>query len=222
MRLPTAAGSDPVMVELAFVVFASFAWGVRGHFVSGRKFPTRMRVLAGVSILTFAYWLTAIFAHHVPMPRAAAAGALILCAQALFWATIHHTRQAGFGVAYSGEHPAAIEQGGPFALVRHPFYTSYALFWLATAISAGGWHWIPALMLVGLYVDLAWSEERAIRRSGLAGDYRRYRERTGMFLPRFRVRAPTPFAAPARATPRVSPRARVPPRSRVHPHHSGG
>ena len=73
---------------------------------------------------------------------------------------------------------------GPYRYVRHPFYSSYILGWLAAVIA------VPCLAtlviflgMTTIYWQAASSEERRFLASPLATDYERYRMHTGLFLP---------------------------------------
>jgi protein-S-isoprenylcysteine O-methyltransferase Ste14 len=75
---------------------------------------------------------------------------------------------------------------GPYRWVRHPFYGAVAMTVLALAIVAANW-----LLLLGgiavlslLVIRTRKEEEKLVERFG--DEYRRYMERTGRFLPRFR------------------------------------
>lgn len=75
---------------------------------------------------------------------------------------------------------------GPYRWVRHPFYSSWALVFLANSLVAANWY----LLLVVTLVLVLWvirtrkEEENLLLRFG--DDYRRYMERTGRFLPRIK------------------------------------
>jgi protein-S-isoprenylcysteine O-methyltransferase Ste14 len=69
--------------------------------------------------------------------------------------------------------------------VRHPFYASYLLTWLGGAIvSEQGWLFLAPLVMGAIYEHSARAEKAKFLRSALAGEYRRYMQRTGRFLPR--------------------------------------
>jgi len=74
---------------------------------------------------------------------------------------------------------------GPYRWVRHPFYDCAALFYLATLlISANAIFLViggPVVLLLGLRTRV---EERNLL-SRFGEDYRRYRDHTGRFFPRF-------------------------------------
>jgi protein-S-isoprenylcysteine O-methyltransferase Ste14 len=75
---------------------------------------------------------------------------------------------------------------GPYAWIRHPFYTSFLLGMFGALASAPQ----PGLVVTALYaaVILSWTaarEERRLSASAFGADYVAYIARTGRFLPRF-------------------------------------
>lgn len=74
---------------------------------------------------------------------------------------------------------------GPFSVVRHPFYLSYSLIWLANSLLFNSiFLWITLTYLVAFYLFSAKREEEAILRSNYAQDYQEYKRNVGMMLPR--------------------------------------
>jgi protein-S-isoprenylcysteine O-methyltransferase Ste14 len=82
--------------------------------------------------------------------------------------------------------PGAVCDKGPYHYVRHPFYVSYMMAFVAVAVA------FPSLVVsgvcllnIGLFVYMALDDERVLLASAIAVDYERYKMRVGMFLPRF-------------------------------------
>jgi protein-S-isoprenylcysteine O-methyltransferase Ste14 len=107
---------------------------------------------------------------------------------ALFASAIKATYRRRLSIAYNPDIPEFILQSGPFRLVRHPFYTSYLLFWLSLIVMQ------PSIVsasvtsvLFGFYLNAAKFEEAKFARSALASAYKGYAARTGMFVPRMSV-----------------------------------
>jgi protein-S-isoprenylcysteine O-methyltransferase Ste14 len=73
---------------------------------------------------------------------------------------------------------------GPYAWIRHPFYTGFALAMVANALAAANWFLFLAggLVFTLLVLRCRTEEENLIARFGDA--YRAYAMRTGRFLPR--------------------------------------
>jgi protein-S-isoprenylcysteine O-methyltransferase Ste14 len=73
--------------------------------------------------------------------------------------------------------------------MRHPFYASYVIFWLACALATQ--HVISVIVfltLSGIYTYSALREERALSSGPLRKDYIAYRETVGFFYPRLPLR----------------------------------
>jgi protein-S-isoprenylcysteine O-methyltransferase Ste14 len=74
---------------------------------------------------------------------------------------------------------------GPYRFVRHPFYVAFLLGMTAIAIVLANWLvlmiGIPAFVLLAIRSH----KEEANLLARFGDDYRRYRERTGAFVPRF-------------------------------------
>jgi protein-S-isoprenylcysteine O-methyltransferase Ste14 len=95
--------------------------------------------------------------------------------------------------------PVSIVTTGAYRLVRHPFYVSFLLGVLGTALLLP--HWSTALILVYAVVRLnstAAREERRLGQSRFGSEYRDYIAVTGRFVPRFgRPRVASPVSSPS-------------------------
>ena len=173
------------IISAAIAVYAIFSWGVVAHF----------RRPAGITPLTFAmgFSVTALTVAQVLRLRRidpgvwATALALVGYAVSLalyLWA-VRTTRTHRPSLAFSGDTPARLIADGPYRHVRHPFYASYVLYWLAGSVALRESWLMPAMAAVAaLYVLAALHEERTFERSPNAEAYHAYRRSTGMFLPR--------------------------------------
>ena len=94
------------------------------------------------------------------------------------------TRVQPLTLAFAVNTPAYVHIGGPYAYVRHPFYSSYVMFWLATAVAEHNLlGWIILMLMTALYSIAAKREERKFASSLLAATYNDYRGKTGMLIP---------------------------------------
>jgi protein-S-isoprenylcysteine O-methyltransferase Ste14 len=168
----------------AAVIGAAFTWGAVAHFTRPQGVPTLMYV---IGIATGALTAAQIVRICRIDPGLWSVPALLLYAASLalyLWA-VATTRGHGFSLAFSDDLPQGVMARGPYRLVRHPFYASYFLYWLAGALAVREVWLIPAFAAVAaLYVMAAVTEERKFARSGASEAYRAYRRSTGMFLPR--------------------------------------
>ena len=125
-----------------------------------------------------------------------AAGILVASIALYEWAraTIWGRR---FGIGW-GEHvPEELCTTGPYRFIRHPIYLAYMLAWLAALVALP--HWLTATLLAAmivLFTHAALTDEARIAASPIAAGYAGYRERAGMFWPRFSS------MVPGRSTPR--------------------
>ncbi|MDQ2840115.1 MAG: hypothetical protein M3Y72_03570, partial [Acidobacteriota bacterium] len=124
---------------------------------------------------------------HTPLLQmpAVLVGALLYCvALAIFWWTIAAHRLKPLAACFSQNEQLHLVQHGPYRFVRHPFYCSYLLAWLAGALATlniglG----LTFIVMFLIYLIAARNEEIKFASSPLAEAYAQYRSATGRFLP---------------------------------------
>jgi protein-S-isoprenylcysteine O-methyltransferase Ste14 len=124
-----------------------------------------------------------------------AACILIACIALYEWAR-HTIWGRRFGVGLSDHVPEELCETGPYRYIRNPLYLAYQLAYLAAFVAMP--HWITGVLLavsIAVFVHMARSDERTIAGSPLAAQYAAYRNRAGMFWPKFSR------AGPGRSTP---------------------
>lgn len=100
----------------------------------------------------------------------------------LFWSSVKEAKSLDF--AFSN-HVGSLITTGPFRLVRHPFYASYLMAFVASTLLLNTiYHWVSLLYLVSFYSLSARKEEGLILLSPQGDSYRQYQQRVGMFIPR--------------------------------------
>jgi len=115
------------------------------------------------------------------------AAALLMAALALYEWARRTVRGRGFHIAWSGDVPGELCAAGPYRVIRHPFYLSYMLTFLALLIALPRWPAVAIFLFnVALFTHAALNDERSIAASPLADGYVGYKRQAGMFLPRFR------------------------------------
>lgn len=172
-------------IALSLVAFGSFSWALRGHFVTDGRIPNGMRVLSLVSLIAYLTYVGLIWWGGCRSMIRATLGLMgFAVAIILFWWTVRTTMRPRLRIAYTDLDPEIIYTTGPFAHIRHPFYMSYIIFWISTAILAGSGQWVCATILTVWYICIARNEETRFQSSSLAMCYRHYQKRTGMLLPR--------------------------------------
>ena len=106
---------------------------------------------------------------------------LVLACGLLFWTFRSLGSNLTDTVVTRREH--SLVTHGPYRWVRHPLYDSAALLIVASFLVTSNWFLLltGGLVLVLLVVRTRTEEEKLLARFG--DPYRRYRERTGRFLP---------------------------------------
>ena len=183
-----------VMLLLGVACCSSFIWAVRWHFVRHGDMRAGMRTLSLLTLLGFSWFLCSSIRHLGGSMNAVrddpdittylAATVLIVMSLCLFWWSVAMTRVQPLTLAFAMDTPAYVHIGGPYAYVRHPFYSSYMLFWLATAVAEHNLvGWSILIVMTVLYSIAARREEKKFASSPLAATYNDYRGRTGMLIP---------------------------------------
>jgi protein-S-isoprenylcysteine O-methyltransferase Ste14 len=123
------------------------------------------------------------------LPAALCGCVLALCSVVFYEWTRRTVVDRNFYAGLAGEVPPSVCDVGPYRFVRHPFYLSYMLAFIAVAVA------FPSLIVaavcavnIGLFVYMAFDDERVLSFSRLAEDYNHYKTRVGMFLPRFKTK----------------------------------
>jgi protein-S-isoprenylcysteine O-methyltransferase Ste14 len=136
-------------------------------------------------------WWLGLFHVPIRLLNGIAAAVLMVAAIALYeWArqTIWSRR---FGVGWGDHVPEELCEAGPYLRIRHPIYAAYQLAFLAGFVALP--HWITLALLVAnivLFTHAARTDEEKIAGSPLAAAYADYRERAGLYWPKFNRRAP--------------------------------
>jgi len=171
--------------------FASFGWGVLSFFKKPAG-PSRRAMMTAALGVFFGVWQIYEMATATSEAWRVVIGIAAHAASAwLFWSAVKAC-QSGLTAIFEADLPIRLVDGGPYAYVRHPFYCSYAIFWLAGWITSGSVvGLLSVLVMAGIYVEGAIEEERKFARSALATRYADYRQRVGACLPRLRRRTAT-------------------------------
>lgn len=175
---------DLVVLLLSWGVVAQHIQATRGHFVSDKMAPGAM-LLAALVIGTTLVFSVLLFFSNEPL-LAASVGVLIeLASLALFYAAIRASSQARLLFAFDPGMPHGLVQQGPYRYVRHPFYSSYLLFWIGWAIAIWSLWTLPfVLAFIVFYTTAARGEEAKFASTELADRYARYRRSAGLFWPK--------------------------------------
>jgi protein-S-isoprenylcysteine O-methyltransferase Ste14 len=175
---------DILLTALGLVTVGSYAVMGRGHFKS-RSMPLGANLISLAALLSLAIYLGLLWSSEAPLLAQLAGliiGALGLW---LFYRTIAASRDRGLHFAFDPDNPVSLVTTGPYRVVRHPFYTSYLIFWVAMTVGAWSiWGIVVLGLLTAMYSFAARTEEAKFAATPMAADYTEYRKRAGMFWPK--------------------------------------
>jgi protein-S-isoprenylcysteine O-methyltransferase Ste14 len=167
-----------VTLSVCLLAFASFGWGVLRFFTKPSGLTRRAAVVAVLG-LCFSVWnLLGTWVWPAGTPALLAAAGLYVAAAALFWSAARACPATGLTAIYETDAPRTLVRGGPYRFVRHPFYTSYTLYWIGGAVGSASWVSAAAvIVMAAIYTHAARGEERKFAASTLARDYDDYKRR---------------------------------------------
>jgi protein-S-isoprenylcysteine O-methyltransferase Ste14 len=175
-----------LLAVLLLACLGSFTWAMRSFFVKPERMTTGLRVtlLAGF-VFAFTHFFVIFHTQHF-QPLAFAFGVLLyLLSLAIFWWTIASHRSKPLAACFSEDEQLHLVQHGPYRFVRHPFYCSYLLAWLAGGVATlSVFLFLTFVAMFILYLVAAVSEEKKFATSSLANQYADYCCATGRFFPK--------------------------------------
>ena len=160
------------------------AVAIQDFFVDSRVNNPRIRALQDLGVGLAVMHFGVLLVRGSAGPGWAIAGiALYAAATTLFLSSVEAARRVPLARTLVEGPPKSLITTGPFAVIRHPFYLSFSLAWLAAPVAS---HGIVIMLLsigaIAVYVIAARREERELEdRFGEA--YRNYKLGTGYVLP---------------------------------------
>jgi protein-S-isoprenylcysteine O-methyltransferase Ste14 len=186
-----------MVITSAVAAYLCGVWGIYGHFVVQDRVEPAMKFtsalsLVGLAWFLFARWRQGALIGSTSPPRDDAVLGLLAGFMVLFWWTVAVTRERRLTLAFSKDQPHFICKTGPYRWLRHPFYTSYMIFWVALAIGAGGLaFWLMPAAMLAIYWRAIRLEEAKFAASPMALEYANYRPVTARIFAAFHARSKT-------------------------------
>ena len=176
-------------VVLFSACFVSFLWGMAGGFfrvLSGVPTGTRVIQVLG-TVFALVHLAMLVRSVHSDTATGLVAAALYIASLALFWASIAVNWRLPLTLAFSDDPPEHLVTAGPYRFIRHPFYCSYILAWVAGVIaSREPWLVTTVVIMTTIYLRAAALEEAKFSHGAFRSAYAAYRDRTGALVPKIR------------------------------------
>lgn len=146
----------------------------------------RYRFFQSQFLVTWGYFFYVFYSHEAKHDEVYwIASSLVLACLVLFFYCSAIIRSNKLSIVFSADSPEFHISRGPYAFVRHPFYTSYILTYAALAFVAQDV--LLTVLCLGMfltYYSAARYEEKKFLASNLKNSYQNYQIQTGMFFPR--------------------------------------
>ena len=136
---------DLAVTTVCVFVVLQYGRALKTHFASP-KMPTGTVVISIVVSLTTLIFLGLLWIESQPLLAQAFGLAICLASMWLFYAAIRASREARLKMAFDVENPHGLVTTGPYRYLRHPFYTSYLIFWVGFAVGC----WVGFAVGVGV------------------------------------------------------------------------
>lgn len=176
-------GLDLLISIVSVATVGQYLWAMRAHFHSA-SMPSGTKIISAVVAATSLFFLVLLWVETQPIAAKLVGLALELMSSVLFWWAISTSRRARLRYAFDADNPDSLVTDGPYRYIRHPFYTSYIVFWAGWGIATWSiWAVVPVAGLATIYLIAALDEERKFSRTAMAGSYEAYRRQAGLFWP---------------------------------------
>ena len=162
-----------------FVLFGSAGlW----HFGGKQKSGTNLVSLAsivGFLAMVFALWFQeSLYAWSI------LGVAFQMMSVFLFGWCVGTSGKRNLSLAFSPNCSPRLMTEGPYSVVRHPFYTSYMIYWIGNAIIATSIFTIGAAVILGILYLYTSRREDEFLAERFAGEFSQWRANTGAFFPK--------------------------------------
>lgn len=174
-----------VLVEL--LLFSGFIWVIKNWFKKGNEIKRwELPVIKSAGLVfIIAHLLASIFYSSQSQILSIIGLILLLISTFIFSLSIVSFNNEKPAIAFSHTILTPLNTSGIYKFIRHPFYSSYSIAWIAGTIATQCWYlFLSFIFMFIIYWRAAKLEEKQWLSSANAEEYKNYMRHTGMFLPR--------------------------------------
>lgn len=166
------------------IPFALFGSASLWHF--GGKVKSGTNLVSAASLAGFVAMIYALWFQDRLQPWSLLGVALHMMSVFLFGWCVGTSGRRNLSLAFSPNCSPRLVTEGPYSLVRHPFYTSYIIYWAGNALAATSILTIAAVVILTVIYFYASRREDAFLAERFAGEFAQWRSNTGAFFPKVR------------------------------------
>ncbi|MEM7464825.1 MAG: isoprenylcysteine carboxylmethyltransferase family protein [Pseudomonadota bacterium] len=175
---------DLIVCAVGWIIIACHTWSLKYHFDMPVT-PPGVRLISSLVIFSAIVLTFLVFHFEQPVWTQIVGLLMLIISFVMFWITIRESSNAKLLAAFDEKLPHGLLKTGPYAYVRHPFYTSYLIQWIGWAIASWSvWGIVPVVFMTTTYYVAATGEENKFAKTGMSDEYAAYMARTGKFFPK--------------------------------------
>lgn len=177
-----------VVLGMFVLAFGSIGWATMGGFF--RKLDKEPAEVIGIKVIATLFvavhLVVLLLQDQILLMAAIAATLLYGFSLLIFWSAIYVNWDYPLLYCFTESASHNLVTEGPYRYIRHPFYLSYSLAWIASIVASQElWLLTTAAAMIWIYYQAASREESQWLTSPYADSYRAYMKTTGMFFPSF-------------------------------------
>jgi protein-S-isoprenylcysteine O-methyltransferase Ste14 len=177
------------LFTIALISFLTYAIAIKFVFADDYGVDIRTKIITICTALFAIVHLWLLWRTPMHSPRFAVMALLTyLAGLIIFFAARHALSIYRSTLSFTPDLPAWMLHKGIYSVVRHPFFLAYCFTWLGGVLAANCLRTsTTTVIMIFLYWRAAKMQEGKFENSPLAGEYRIYKSRTGMFLPSLKL-----------------------------------
>lgn len=171
-----------VLTVLAVIPFTLFGTAGIWHF--GGKLKSGGSLVSVASLAAFLAMIHALWFQDTLGAWSILGVGLQMIAVFLFGWCVGTSGKRNLSLAFSPNCSPRLMTEGPYSVVRHPFYTSYIIYWFGNAIVAPSLATLASAVVLTVIYLYASRREDAVLAERFASEFPEWYKNTGAFMPK--------------------------------------
>ena len=176
-----------IILTCQVLFFSGVIWSNLFHFKHSNRTNSYIAIIKIVGAILILDNLYLSFTDtNVELWQTAVSLILIMSASTLFFWAIYANYSEPLSFAFTHLEKENFMKKGPYHFIRHPIYAAYTYGWIAGIVLHLSWALaLLSIIMVFLYHKASLKEEETLISGPHKKEYLLYKERTGLYWPRF-------------------------------------